>query len=424
MNGNAARHHPAEQAVWQSLAGVKDPEILRPITELGMVRSVEVSADGHATVAIALTIAGCPAAHRIEREVRAATAATEGITGVTLDVGVMTPEQRREFIELVRGGKPARAPQFGPDSLTRVIAVTSGKGGVGKSSVTVNLAVALAERGLSVGLVDADVFGFSVPALMGLASDGAVEQPTRLDEMIVPPVAHGVKVISIGMFLGDADPRSTAVSWRGPMLHRTIEQFLRDVWFGDLDILLLDLPPGTGDIAISVGQLLPQAEVIVVTTPQPAAADVAVRSALVARQTGQRVIGVIENMAGLVQPDGSVLELFGSGGGVAVAERLSALHDDDEHASQAVTHENDETAPVETTIGNGGGTNTVTRDAAVPLLGSVPLSPAFREAGDVGIPAVLRPEADPAAQALIAIADRLVTRPVSLVGTSLPVSPR
>jgi ATP-binding protein involved in chromosome partitioning len=209
-----------------------------------------------------------------------------------------------------------------------VIAVTSGKGGVGKSSVTVGLAVAFAERGLSVGIVDVDVFGFSIPALLGLSRDGVTAQPTRVGDMILPPEAYGVRAISIGMFLGDADPRTASVSWRGPMLHRTVEQFLRDVWFGDLDILLLDLPPGTGDIAISVGQLLPQAEVIVVTTPQEAASDVAVRSGLVARQSGQRVTGVIENMAGLVQQDGSVLDLFGSGGGALVAARLSAQHGD------------------------------------------------------------------------------------------------
>ena len=270
-----------------------------------------------------------------------------------------------------------------------MIAVTSGKGGVGKSSVTVSLATALAARGLSVGLIDADVFGFSIPALMGLSNGGTVTQPTRVNDLILPPVAHGVKVISIGMFLGDADPRETAVSWRGPMLHRTIEQFLRDVWFGDLDVLLLDLPPGTGDVAISVGQLLPQAEVIVVTTPQEAAADVAVRSALVARQTGQRVLGVIENMAGLTQPDGTVLELFGSGGGQLVADRLSSA----EHGE-------------------------------VPLLGSVPLSPEFRALGDAGEPAVLHRPEDPATQALLAIAADLAQRGRGLAGRPLGVSVR
>ena len=379
----------AEGAVWRALDGVSDPEILRPITELGMVRGVAVDAAGRAEVSILLTIAGCPAARRIEADVRAAAASAPGVTGVAVDVGVMTPAERQSFIERVRGDRGARPQQFGRDSLTRVIAVTSGKGGVGKSSLTTGLAVALAEQGLSVGLIDADVFGFSIPGLLGLSRDGRTVQPTRVDDMILPPVAHGVKVVSIGMFLGDADPRSTAVSWRGPMLHRTIEQFLRDVWFGDLDVLLLDLPPGTGDIAISIGQLLPQAEVLVVTTPQEAAADVAVRSALVARQTGQRVIGVVENMAGLAQPDGSVLDLFGSGGGALVAERLS----DAEHG-------------------------------AVPLLGSVPLSPAFRAGGDAGAPTVLADPADPAAAEVIRIAAALTRGGRGLAGRPLGIRVR
>lgn len=379
----------AEEAVRSALAGVRDPEILRPITELGMVRDVSVDEEGRAEVSILLTIAGCPAARRIEADVLAAAAGADGVTEARVEVGVMTPQERRAFVERVRGGRGSRPQQFGPDSLTRVIAVTSGKGGVGKSSLTAGLAVALARQGLSVGLVDADVFGFSIPGLLGLSRDGATEQPTRVDDMMLPPVAHGVKVISIGMFLGDQDPRTTAVSWRGPMLHRTIEQFLRDVWFGDLDVLLLDLPPGTGDVAISVGQLLPQAEVIVVTTPQEAAADVAVRSALVARQTGQRVIGVIENMAGLRQPDGSVLELFGAGGGSLVAARLSGA----EHGE-------------------------------VPLLGSVPLSPAFRAGGDSGEPTVLADPSDPAAAEVIRIAAALAERPRGLAGKPLGVTPR
>lgn len=377
------------QGVWRALDAVRDPEILRPITELGMVREVEVDATGRARVGIALTIAGCPAAQRIEADTRAAALGAPGVTDAAVQVEVMSPEERAEFIERVRGTRGARPTQFGPDSLTRVIAVTSGKGGVGKSSVTASLATALAARGLTVGLIDADVFGFSIPGLMGLSSGGSVVQPTRVDDLILPPVAHGVKVISIGMFLGDADPRETAVSWRGPMLHRTIEQFLRDVWFGDLDVLLLDLPPGTGDVAISVGQLLPQAEVVVVTTPQEAAADVAVRSALVARQTGQRVVGVIENMAGLAQPDGTVLELFGSGGGRLVADRLSSS----EHRP-------------------------------VPLLGSVPLSVDFRAAGDAGQPAVLALPDDPAARELRRIADELAAQGRGLAGKPLGVSVR
>lgn len=387
----------AEAAVWRALEGVRDPEIMRPITELGMVKRVTVDAHGAATVEISLTIAGCPAARRIEADTLAAALGADGVTDARVDVGVMNPAERKAFVETVRGKGLTRAPQFDRSSLTRVIAVTSGKGGVGKSSVTANLAVSLAQQGFSVGLIDADIFGFSIPGLMGLSRDGVVERPTRVDDLMLPPVAHGVKVISIGMFLGDKDPRNTAVSWRGPMLHRTIEQFLRDVWFGDLDVLLLDLPPGTGDIAISVGQLLPQAEVVVVTTPQAAAADVAVRSALVARQTGQRVIGVIENMAGLAQPDGSVLELFGSGGGKAVAERLSAPSSAEDRPGH-------------------------THPAPVPLLGSIPLSPEFRAYGDEGIPAVAAAPEDPASRELARIAASLASIPRGLQGASLPLN--
>ena len=381
----------AEQQLWEALSRVNDPEIHRPITELGMVGELRVDSAGSADVPLKLTIAGCPAAQRIEREVREATLGAPGITEARVNVSVMTPAERQAFVETVRG--PARPVQFGPDSLTRVIAVTSGKGGVGKSSITAALAVALARKGLSVGLIDADVFGFSIPGILGLSRDGVTEQPTRVGEMIIPPEAHGVRVISIGMFLGDADPRSTAVSWRGPMLHRTIEQFLRDVWFGDLDVLLLDLPPGTGDVAISVGQLLPQAEVLVITTPQEAAADVAVRSALVARQTGQRVIGVIENMAGLAQPDGTVLELFGTGGGPAVVDRLNS-------------------------------SESAEGQQPVRLLGSVPLSPDFREGGDSGAPAVLTRPEDPAAKVIIGIADTIAARGRGLAGKPLGVTPR
>ncbi len=359
--------------VRRALSRVIDPEIRKPITELDMVGEISVI-DGHARVAITLTIVGCPAAATIEREVRETTASVPGITEVTVDVGVMTKEQRAALTERLRGGR-GRVRQFGPDSLTRVFAITSGKGGVGKSTLTANLAASLAARGLTVGLIDADVFGFSIPGLLGIVG----LKPTRVDDMILPPVAHGVKVISIGMFVD----QHTAVSWRGPMLHRTIEQFLTDVYFGDLDVLLLDLPPGTGDIAISIGQLLPQAEVIVVTTPQPAAADVAERSALVARQTGQRVIGVIENMAGLAMPDGTILTVFGSGGGADTAARLS------------------------------------TPQERVPLLASIPLSIALREGGDRGVPIVLDTPKDPAAAAISAIAESLARRGRGLAGRKL-----
>jgi ATP-binding protein involved in chromosome partitioning len=291
----------------------------------------------------------------------------------------MTREQRDALTAKLRGGRP-KALQFGPDSLTRIFCVTSGKGGVGKSTLTANLAVAMAADGLRVGVVDADVFGFSIPGLLGIA--GA--KPTQVGEMILPPVAHGVKVISIGMFVEEG----AAVSWRGPMLHRTIQQFLTDVFFGDLDVLLIDLPPGTGDVAISLGQLLPQAEVVVVTTPQAAAAEVAERSALVARQTGQTVIGVIENMSGLPQPDGTVLELFGSGGGADAAARLT------------------------------------TPEQPVPLLGSIPLSVQLREGGDSGHPVVLSHPDDPAAVAITAIAALLASRSRGLAGRKLGLSPR
>jgi ATP-binding protein involved in chromosome partitioning len=376
----------AAAAVLRSLERVIDPEIRRPITELDMVESVSVDADGVADVRIRLTIVGCPAADTIERDVRTATLQTRGVASAAITVSVMTPEQRRALTERLRGNRSREMP-FGPDSLTRVYAITSGKGGVGKSTLTANLAVALAQRGLSVGLVDADVYGFSIPGILGLVRDGVTPSPTRVDDMILPPVAHGVKVISIGMFLGDRGGQATAVSWRGPMLHRTIKQFLTDVFFGDLDVLLLDLPPGTGDVAISMGQLVPNAEVIVVTTPQAAAADVAVRSGVVARQTGQSVFGVIENMAGLVQPDGTVIELFGTGGGSEVARRLSEAQDEQ-----------------------------------VPVLGSIPLSIELREAGDVGDPVLLRTPRDPAALAMSAIADRLATRPRGLAERRLGVS--
>jgi len=380
---------PDTDAVSRAVGAVTDPEIRRPLADLDMVRSVRVEGDT-AHVEIALTIVGCPAADRIERDVRAAAASVPGVAQVDLTIGVMTPAERAALTERLRGGA-ARVMPFGPDSLTRVIAVTSGKGGVGKSTLTANLAVALAKRGLAVGLVDADVHGFSIPPLLGLVEpDGLPPQPTRIDDLMLPPVAYGVKTISIGMFLPRDQP-AAAVAWRGPMLHRTVSQFLTDVFFGDLDVLLLDMPPGTGDVAISVGQLLPHADVLVVTTPQTAASDVAVRSGLVAGQTGQHVIGVVENMAAMMLPDGSVLELFGAGGGQAVADALSDTDPD---------------------------------GAAVPLLGSVPLSVALRRGGDTGTPVVVGEPSDAAAQAISRIAETLARTGRGLAGRALPFTPR
>jgi len=364
-----------EDSIRAALVRVIDPEIRKPITELDMVGEVSVDAAGAATVGIKLTIVGCPAADTIERDVHAAVASAPGVTSATVEISIMTREERAALTEKLRGGR-AKTIQFGPDSLTRIYTVSSGKGGVGKSTLTANLAVALAAKGLAVGVIDADVFGFSIPGILGIAG----MKPTQIDGMILPPVAHGVKVISIGMFVDG----NAAVSWRGPMLHRTIQQFLTDVYFGDIDILLVDLPPGTGDVAITVGQLLPQAEVLVVTTPQPAAAEVAERSGTVARQTGQKVIGVIENMAGLAQADGTVIELFGTGGGELVAARLSEG-----------------------------------QDAPVSVLASIPLSVALRAGGDSGQPIVLSTPDDAAAASIIRIADELARRGRGLAGRKL-----
>jgi ATP-binding protein involved in chromosome partitioning len=371
---------PTLDAVQKALHGVQDPEIRRPITELDMVKSVEVAADGSVDVAVYLTVSGCPMRDTITKDVRTAVAAVPGVTDVRVELDVMSPDQRQALREKLRGGQAEREIPFAkPGSLTRVYAVASGKGGVGKSSVTVNLAAAMAADGLRVGVVDADVYGFSVPRMLGVH-----QAPTRVDEMILPPVAHDVKVISIGMFV----PGNQPVVWRGPMLHRALQQFLSDVFFGDLDVLLLDLPPGTGDIAISVAQLLPSAEVLVVTTPQAAAAEVAERAGAIALQTHQQVVGVVENMSWLELPGGQRMELFGSGGGAQVAERLTRA------------------------IG-----------ANVPLLGQVPLDVSLRECGDAGTPVVLADPDSAAAVALRGIARHLSRRARGLAGRSLGLSP-
>ncbi|MEO3742647.1 Mrp/NBP35 family ATP-binding protein [Plantactinospora sp. B5E13] len=371
-----------EEAVQAALATVDDPEIRRPITDLGMVRSATVGTDGVVRVELLLTVAGCPLRDKLRTDITSAVGAVPGVTGVEIDFGVMSPEQRQALQARLRGGTATQEPVIPfaqPGTRTRVYAIASGKGGVGKSSVTVNLAAALAAKGLSVGVVDADIYGHSVPRMLG--ADG---RPTRVEDMIMPPQSHGVKVISIGMFTDG----NAAVVWRGPMLHRALQQFLADVYWGDLDVLLLDLPPGTGDVAISVAQLLPNAEILVVTTPQTAAAEVAERAGAIALQTHQRLVGVVENMSWLELPDGSRMEVFGAGGGTTVAESLTRV------------------------IG-----------AQVPLLGQVPLDTRVREAGDAGTPVVLAEPESPAARALSAIADRLAVRRESLVGKPLSLRP-
>jgi ATP-binding protein involved in chromosome partitioning len=371
---------PIEQAVHAALREVDDPEIHKPITDLGMVKSVGVAADGTAHVSVYLTVAGCPMRETITRRVTDAVSRVSGVTAVRVELDVMSDEQRTELRRSLRGDAPEPVIPFAqPGSLTRVYCIASGKGGVGKSSVTVNLAAALAGRGLLVGVVDADIYGHSVPRMLG-----ATARPTKVENMIMPPQAHGVKVISIGMFTAGND----AVVWRGPMLHRALQQFLADVYWGDLDVLLLDLPPGTGDIAISSAQLVPNAELLVVTTPQEAAAEVAERAGSIALQTRQRLAGVVENMSWLELPDGTRMEVFGSGGGQRVAESLSR------------------------SIG-----------APVPLLGQVPLETRVRECGDAGTPIVLTDPQSPAARALSGVADALATRTRGLAGMSLNLTP-
>jgi ATP-binding protein involved in chromosome partitioning len=358
-----------------ALGTVLDPDIRRPITELGMVKRIEVGPDHSVHIEIYLTVAGCPMKSEITNMVTRAVADVPGTGAVTVSLDVMSDEQRTELRKQLRGdNRDPIIPFAQPGSLTKVYAIASGKGGVGKSSVTVNLAVAMAARGFSVGVLDADIYGHSVPRMMGITA-----LPTQVESMIMPPINYDVRVISIAMFTKGNVP----VVWRGPMLHRALQQFLADVYWGDLDILLLDLPPGTGDIAISVAQLVPPAEILVVTTPQLAAAEVAERAGAIALQTRQQVVGVVENMSGLAMPDGTTMHLFGEGGGERVAERL---------------------------------TRAMGRD--VPLLGQVPIDTTMVTAGDCGTPVVLTSDSV-AGKELRRIADGLATRGRGLVGMSL-----
>ncbi|MFI7668259.1 Mrp/NBP35 family ATP-binding protein [Nocardia sp. NPDC049526] len=361
-----------------ALAKVDDPEIRKPITELGMVKSIAIGADSNVHIEVYLTTAGCPLRTEITQRVTKAVADVAGVGAVTVDLDVMSDEQRTNLRKQLRGDSADPVIPFAqPGSLTRVYAVASGKGGVGKSSVTVNLAAAMAARGLSVGVLDADIYGHSIPRMLGTDA-----RPTQVERMIMPPQSHNVKLISIAQFTQG----NTPVVWRGPMLHRALQQFLADVFWGDLDVLLLDLPPGTGDVAISIAQLIPNAEILVVTTPQPAAAEVAERAGAIALQTRQRIAGVIENMSWLDLPDGTRMDLYGSGGGQSVADRLTRA------------------------VG-----------ANVPLLGQIPIEQELREAGDEGTPIVLRDPENPAAKVLLEVADKLAVRRRGLAGMSLGI---
>jgi ATP-binding protein involved in chromosome partitioning len=380
---------PVLEQVHAALATVNDPEIKRPITDLGMVESVDVDDTGKVSVKVLLTVAGCPLKDTINRDVTAAVSTVAGVTAVDLELGVMTAEQRAGLQEVLRDGQAQREIPFAkPGSLTKVYAIASGKGGVGKSSVTVNLAIALAAQGQKVGVVDADIYGHSVPAMLGVADN----RPTQVDDLIMPvPTASGVSVISIGML---KPRRDQVVAWRGPMLDRALVQMLADVYWGDLDVLLLDLPPGTGDVAISLGQHLPNAEVIVVTTPQEAAAEVAERAGTMASMMHQRVVGVVENMSFLPCPhcadEGKEhrLEIFGAGGGARVAATLTARFGYD-----------------------------------VPVLGEIPIDVSLREGGDSGKPVVEADPTSPSATALVAVADKLAGRGRGLAGMQLGLTP-
>ncbi|GAA1484569.1 P-loop NTPase [Brachybacterium fresconis] len=372
-------HHADDRVarIHEALTTVIDPEIHKPITELGMVDDVSVDEDGTARVRVLLTIEGCPMRDRIERDTAEAAATVPGLSRVEVETGSMTEQQRRALTAQLREGR-REIPFNQPGSLTRIFAISSGKGGVGKSTVTANLAAAMAADGLRVGVIDADIHGFSMPGMFGIT-----EQPTKVSDLLMPPAAHGVAVMSIGMFV----PEGQAVVWRGPKMHRAIEQFASDVYWGDLDVLLLDLPPGTGDVAISVAQLLPGAKMVVVTTPQQSAASVAERVGSLAASTEQEIAGVVENMTGLTLPDGSVMDVFGTGGGDRVAATLG----------EAVGHD-------------------------VPVLGRVGLDPALREGSDQGTPLVTSDPDSPTTAALRDIARSLVNRPRGLGGMKLPLS--
>lgn len=376
------------EQVRAALATVNDPEIKRPITDLGMVDTLEIDEAGGVDVTVLLTVAGCPLKDTITRDVTGAVSKVPGITDVRLTLGVMTDEQRAGLKEILSDGRAQREIPFAqPGSLTKVFAIASGKGGVGKSSVTVNLALAMAAQGLKVGVVDADIYGHSVPAMLGVADS----RPTQVDDLIMPvPTASGVSVISIGML---KPRRDQVVAWRGPMLDRALVQMLADVYWGDLDVLLLDLPPGTGDIAISLGQHLPGAEVVVVTTPQEAAAEVAERAGTMASMMHQRVVGVVENMSYFPCPhcdpaEDHRLEIFGSGGGERVARTLSERF-----------------------------------GYTVPVLGQVPLDTSLREGGDAGKPIVESDPTAPAAQVLTEVAGKLAGRGRGLAGMQLGLTP-
>jgi ATP-binding protein involved in chromosome partitioning len=377
---------PTREQVDAALARVNDPEIKRPITDLGMVDAVEILDDGTVRVRVLLTVAGCPMKDTINRDVTAAVSAVAGVTSVEIELGTMTAEQRSGLQDLLRNGQAQREIPFAqPGNLTKVFAIASGKGGVGKSSVTVNLALGMAKQGLKVGIVDADIYGHSVPAMLGIAD----QRPTQVEELIMPvPTPSGVSVISIGML---KPRRDQVVAWRGPMLDRALVQMLADVYWGDIDVLLLDLPPGTGDMAISLGQHLPGAEVVVVTTPQEAAAEVAERAGTMASMMHQRVVGVVENMSFLACPHCGPehqIEIFGSGGGERVAATLSERFGYD-----------------------------------VPVLGRIPLDTSLREGGDAGKPIVDADPTAPAAEVLASIADRLAGRGRGLAGMQLGLTP-